>query len=110
MHLRALTLFFAAVLAALGACGHAPSPRREGAPPALPPVHGRTQTYHTVEQGETLTAIAHRYGTTAGELRRLNPALEPGRLEIGARLRVPPGKPPLRNVRVHPAGGRPGPP
>ncbi len=114
MHPRALTLFFGALLAVLGACGHAPPPRKEGAPPRLsvvPPAHGRTLAYHTVEKGETLAAIAHRYGTTAGELRRLNPSLEPGRLGIGARIRVPQGKPSLRNVRVLPAaGGRPGPP
>lgn len=44
---------------------------------------------HTVASGETLDAIAKRYGTTVAELQRLNPRIQPRRLQIGQRLTVP---------------------
>jgi soluble lytic murein transglycosylase-like protein len=48
-----------------------------------------SQLIYTVKSGDSLTAIAHRFGTTVGSLARAN-RLDPSRyLLIGARLRVP---------------------
>lgn len=58
-----------------------PAPRAEATPPAA-----RT---HTVRSGETLDAIARRYRTSVRELERANPGLNPRRLQIGQRLRLP---------------------
>ncbi|HEX6941059.1 MAG TPA: LysM peptidoglycan-binding domain-containing protein [Longimicrobiales bacterium] len=44
---------------------------------------------HTVRRGETLSHIARRYGTTVRELRAANGWLNPRRLRVGQRLRVP---------------------
>lgn len=46
---------------------------------------------HTVAPGETLFAIARRYGTTAEELARLNGLKDPNRIRAGQVLRVRPG-------------------
>lgn len=45
------------------------------------------QTY-VVRKGDTLEAIAARYGTTTSELTRLNPGIDPVELRVGSRLRV----------------------
>ncbi len=44
--------------------------------------------YYFVRDGDTLTNVAHRHGTTADELARMN-GLAIGRLQPGQRLRVP---------------------
>ncbi|MFN0149914.1 MAG: N-acetylmuramoyl-L-alanine amidase [bacterium] len=44
--------------------------------------------YYFVRDGDTLTTVAHRHGTTADELARMN-GLAIGRLTVGQRLRVP---------------------
>jgi serine-type D-Ala-D-Ala carboxypeptidase/endopeptidase (penicillin-binding protein 4) len=44
---------------------------------------------HTIRQGETLDAISRRYGTSVRELERLNPGLNPRRLQLGQRVRIP---------------------
>ena len=44
--------------------------------------------YHTVRQGETLSSIARKYGTTVSTLCRLNGIKETTILSIGRRLRV----------------------
>jgi N-acetylmuramoyl-L-alanine amidase len=49
---------------------------------------GPAFAYYVVRRGETLTAIAHRHGTTAEELAAMN-GIRVGRLEPGQRLRVP---------------------
>lgn len=46
---------------------------------------------HTVAPGETLLAIARRYGTTVEELARLNGLKDPNRIRAGQVLRVRPG-------------------
>jgi LysM repeat protein len=43
--------------------------------------------FHLVKSGDTLGAIAKRYGTTVGELRRLNGLNSNARLRIGQSLR-----------------------
>jgi peptidoglycan hydrolase-like protein with peptidoglycan-binding domain len=59
-----------------------------------PPQHAAPQTFHhLVKAGETLTAIAARYGLTLKALARAN-KLDPSRvLLIGTRLRVPAMRP-----------------
>lgn len=46
---------------------------------------------HTVAEGETLSQIARRYGTTVDALVKLNPGIDPLRLHVGKRLRLPLG-------------------
>ena len=47
-----------------------------------------TAKYHTVKQGDTLSKIAKRYGTTVKKLCQLNGIKETKVLRIGMRLRV----------------------
>jgi membrane-bound lytic murein transglycosylase D len=44
---------------------------------------------HRVSAGETLLAIAARYGVTLRELQRVNPGLDPRRLRVGHVLTIP---------------------
>ena len=43
---------------------------------------------YVVRKGDTLEAIATRFGTTSSELERLNPGIDPVELRVGLRLRV----------------------
>lgn len=46
-------------------------------------------TYHTVASGDTLWAIANRYGTTVAELVKRNPAISnPNLIYVGQKVRV----------------------
>ena len=45
--------------------------------------------YHTVERGETIWAIADRYGSTAASVIRENAIEDPGKIWVGTRLRIP---------------------
>jgi hypothetical protein len=56
---------------------------------------GRKQTQnkpaqkgHTIRKGETFWAIAPKYGTTWQELQKLNPGVDPRKLQIGQEVRV----------------------
>ncbi len=53
-----------------------------------PPVRSASAV-HTVRRGETLSHIARRYGTTVNELRAANGWVNPRRLRVGQRLRIP---------------------
>ncbi len=54
-----------------------------------PPETAREEfLYHTVRRGETLYAIANKYGVSVGEIRELN-GLNNGMIRIGARLKIP---------------------
>lgn len=64
---------------------------REGAAasnaqPAARPATART---HTIRQGDTLEAIAKRYGTTVRKLQDANPGLSPRRLIPGKKVNLP---------------------
>jgi murein DD-endopeptidase MepM/ murein hydrolase activator NlpD len=56
-------------------------------PPAVPATP--EPRIHVVERGETLTAIARRYGTTVPALVEANRLADPDRLEVGQRLTFP---------------------
>lgn len=46
-------------------------------------------TWHTVRRGETLSHISRRYGVSVASLRDANGGVQPSRLQVGQRLRVP---------------------
>jgi LysM repeat protein len=48
----------------------------------------QTRIYYTIRSGDTLEAIAVRYGTTIAKLEALNPGVDPQGLHIGQRLRL----------------------
>lgn len=52
---------------------------------------GRTFSRYTVRAGDTLSAIAARYGTTIRRLARINKVQNPNLIVAGQRLRVPGG-------------------
>jgi lysozyme len=57
--------------------------------PAPTPAPQPTRLYHTVARGDTLTAIARRYGTTVARLLILNPTIrDPDLIYADQRLRV----------------------
>jgi len=58
----------------------------QSAPPSAP----RTSSY-TVKSGDTLAAIAKRYGTTSSALARANNISNPNRISVGQKLTVPAG-------------------
>jgi len=49
--------------------------------------------YHNVRSGDTLSAIAVRYGVSTKEIARYNSIRDPDKLEVGQMLRIPPGSP-----------------
>jgi murein DD-endopeptidase MepM/ murein hydrolase activator NlpD len=54
---------------------------------------------HVVEKGDTVFGIARRYGVSVEALSRENQLADPGRLELGRRLRIPgPARDPLAAV------------
>ena len=55
----------------------------------MPPDERLAMAHHTVRRGETLSHIAVRYGTTVDALRAANGWIDPRRLRVGQRLRVP---------------------
>ncbi|HEX8213372.1 MAG TPA: LysM peptidoglycan-binding domain-containing protein [Longimicrobium sp.] len=68
--------------------------------PATPRPRPRT---HRVAAGETLSAIARRYGVTTAQLRALNPNDTSGALEAGMVLRLPPAPRPPGTTPARPA-------
>jgi LysM repeat protein len=47
-----------------------------------------TVVYHTIKKGETFWSIAPKYGTTWQAIQKLNPGVNPRRLQIGQKVRV----------------------
>jgi LysM repeat protein len=71
--------------------------KRPESPPAAPtatapaPPAETTKTsrrYYRIRSGDTLAAIAPRFGLTEEELVALNPGIEPTALHVGQRIRV----------------------
>jgi LysM repeat protein len=71
------------------------SPTPGGTPTATPtPASSPTPTpseftEYAVQQGDTLSTIAQRFGTTADELTRINGLTNPNTLDIGQKLKIP---------------------
>jgi tetratricopeptide (TPR) repeat protein len=69
-----------------------PSPSasaNQSQPPATPTGRPLMRT-HTIKSGETLTAIASRYGVKLDALTAVNPGLDPRRMRVGQVINVPP--------------------
>jgi soluble lytic murein transglycosylase-like protein len=65
-------------------------PSRASAPPSAAPSPART---HVVAPGETLTAIAAKYGTTVPAIMARNHLPDANHLRVGATLQLPPAAP-----------------
>lgn len=65
--------------------------RQYAALPAAERPHKQPSLYatHTVRRGQSLAAIAHRYGTSVNTLKRLNRIRRTSHIGVGQRLRVP---------------------
>ena len=48
---------------------------------------GGRATYHTIRRGDTLSAIARRYGTTVNKIKQIN-GLRSNNIRVGKRIRV----------------------
>lgn len=57
--------------------------------PKPAPTPKRGGPIHTIRRGETLAAIARRHRTTEQTLKSLNPGVNPRRLSIGQKVRLP---------------------
>lgn len=82
------------VVARLAAPAPSPSSReatgRTAEKPAVPAtvVPEGKGTYHTIRQGDILSRLARQYGTTPEAIEKLNPGLDPTKLQIGQKIRV----------------------
>lgn len=56
--------------------------------PTTPTTPGGKRQFYRIRSGDTLAAIAPRFGLTEAELVALNPGIEPTALRIGQRIRV----------------------
>ena len=89
-----------AALTGITACiGTSPAPRGETGRGSRPPHHTVAERTYVVEPGDTLYSIAQHSRTTVQELRRLNSGIDPTRIEVGTTLRLPTGKPVIREIR-----------
>lgn len=62
----------------------------EAAPEPAPAPETGAERVHVVKKGETLGAIARRYGTTVARLAALNGIADPNRIWVGQRIKLPP--------------------
>ena len=53
------------------------------------------EIWYFVQAGDTLTGIAHRHNVKWRDLQRVNGISSPRRLQIGAKIRIPDGEPPI---------------
>ena len=82
-----------------GCIGASPAPRTGDGRGLRIPHHTVEERTYVVEPGDTLYSIAARSRTTVQELQRLNPQIDPTRIEVGTVLRLPSGKPVIREIR-----------
>ncbi|MGE5527568.1 MAG: LysM peptidoglycan-binding domain-containing protein, partial [Patescibacteria group bacterium] len=59
-----------------------------------PPVSCPGGTVYTIQAGDTLFALAARFGTTVQAILAANPGLDPNRLMIGQQICIPVPAPP----------------
>jgi LysM repeat protein len=65
-------------------------PAATPAAPAAPPSEGTdTVVWHTVQQGETLSSIARRYGTSWQAIAQANGLVNPNQIYAGQKLKIP---------------------
>ena len=62
------------------------------------PLAAQTPVTHTVGAGETIYAIAKRYGTTTEAVLRANPGLNPARIHAGDKIRLPSSSAPAKTI------------
>jgi len=51
-------------------------------------VEQAARRYHTIRKGETLSTLAHKYGTTVSNLCRLNGIKEADVIRFGQQIRI----------------------
>lgn len=70
-------------------------------PPAVAGVglHVGEPSLHFIKSGDTLYAVAERYGTTVRALQKLNPGLSSASLRVGDSIVLPAGKPRIRAIQ-----------
>lgn len=62
------------------------------APEPVTETPSESDTYYTVKKGDTLTAIAKKFGTTIKELQTLNKISNPNHIVVGEKILLPKGK------------------
>jgi LysM repeat protein len=96
----AVALCPALVVAACG--GAAPAPPRAAVPtlpvvtatPGPPPIPTPgVQQHYVVQEGDTLSGIAARFGVSEDAIMKANGITEPDRIFVGQQLIVPPSQP-----------------
>jgi len=58
-------------------------------PPTVPPPPTSTPFLHTIAEGDTLLAIALRYGVTVEDIQAANPEVNPNLLVVGTQVIIP---------------------
>lgn len=81
-----------------------PRPGETAPKPAIPVRPGQS---YVVARGDNLSTIAVRHGVRTGDLVALNPGIDPDRLLVGSRLRLPAGVKQERAVAAASAPARP---
>ena len=72
-----------------------PATTRQTSPEATAPRNETTDQerpedgYHVIVAGDTFGSLARRYGVTVDQIQQANPDLDPRRLRIGERVRIP---------------------
>ena len=75
------------------------------APVVTPPASGG-ETVYTVKKGDTLSAIAAKYGTTYQEIAAYNGIANPNLIRVGQKIKIPSGTASARRSRFRPGPRR----
>ncbi|NDY55179.1 LysM peptidoglycan-binding domain-containing protein [Desulfovibrio sulfodismutans] len=94
-------------LKAPGAAAVKPEKNEAKAEPKAEAKKTEETVQHTVKRGETLAAIASRYGTTIEAIQKLNSAAASGKVKTGVRLKIPAGQAAAPTTRQTPAPSEP---
>lgn len=94
----------------LAGCGSSPKEQMQTRPsvPKRPSAQGPVRTtgnqrFYVVQRGDTLSAIARRFGTNTQTLARLNGISNPSLIEVGQKIMLPGGYSPSPVVRPTPS-------
>ena len=55
---------------------------------------------HVIVEGESFTTLAKQYGTTTERIQKLNPDVDPRRIQIGQKIRVKGGEPAVKEEKT----------